>query len=90
MLRTRNYTLNGTPQQMTIDDMINTPNTISIQNTSPTGFAYIGTENVSNSSYGFKLYPGQGFMADLASEHKLWAVGDSNVTVAVMIIERPQ
>lgn len=90
MIRTRNYVLNGTPQEMTINDMINTPNTISIENTAATGFAYIGLENVSSSSYGFKLYPGQSFMADLSSDHQLWAVGDNGVTVAVMIIERPQ
>jgi hypothetical protein len=73
---------------MTINDAIDTPNSISIQNTSPTGFAYIGNENVSSSSYGFKLYPGQSFMADLAADYQIWAIGDNNVTVAVMIIEK--
>lgn len=90
MIRTRNHTLSGTPLEMTIEDMINTPNTISIQNTSSSGYAYLGNESVSASSYGFRLYPGHSFQADLAADHKIWAVGDSGVSVAIMVIEKTQ
>jgi hypothetical protein len=88
MLRTRNLTLNGTAQELTIDDVIDTPNTVSIQNLSDSGFAYLGNEIVTTSNYGHKLFPGQSFSIELNSDDKLWAVGDSGVTVAVLILEK--
>lgn len=88
MLRTRNLTLNETAQELTIDDMIDTPNTVSIQNTSETGYAYIGAESVSTSVYGHKLFPGQSFSVDLGANDQIFAVGDSGVTAAVFILEK--
>jgi hypothetical protein len=88
MLRTRNLTLNGTPQELTIDDAVDSPNSISIQNTSDTGYAYIGTQTVSSTSYGHKLFPGQSFFIDLGAENKLYATGDTGVTVSVLILEK--
>lgn len=88
MLRTRNLNLNGTAQQITIDDVINNPNSISIQNLSDSGYAYLGNESVTSSSYGHKLFPGQSFSIDLSPYDKIWAVGDSGVTIAVFIMEK--
>lgn len=88
MLRTRNLTLNGTAQELTIDDDLDTPNNISIQNTSDTGYAYIGGYGVTTSSYGHKLFPGQSFSVELASNDQIWAAGDSGVTVSVFILEK--
>jgi hypothetical protein len=89
MLRTRNLTLNGTAQEITIDDAVDSPNNISIQNTSDSGYAYLGIENVTSSNYGHKLFPGQSFSTDLLANDKIFAVGDSGVTVAVFILEKP-
>ena len=86
MLRTKNLTLSGTAQELTIDDMIDTPNTISVQNTDLFAPLYIGNELVTTSSYGIKLAPGQMWSADLGPDDKLYAVGSS--TVAVLILER--
>jgi hypothetical protein len=88
MLRTRNLTLNGTAQELTIDDMIDTPNSLSVQNTSDSGYAYIGNQSVTTSGYGHKLFPGQSFSIDLGSDDQVFAVGDSGVTVAVFILEK--
>jgi hypothetical protein len=88
MLRTRNLTLNGTAQQITIDDTIDNPNTISIQNTADSGYAYLGNESVTSSNYGHKLFPGQTFSVELSAEDKIFAVGDSGVTVAAFILEQ--
>jgi len=88
MLRTRNLTLNGTAQELTIDDMIDTPNSLSIQNTSDSGYVYVGNEAVTSSNYGHKLFPGQSFSVELGSNDQVFAVGDSNVTVAVFILEK--
>jgi len=88
MLRTRNLTLNGTAQELTINDVINTPNSFSIQNTSDTGYAYVGNQSVTSSNYGHKLFPGQSFSIELGSNDQLFAVGNSGVTVAVFILEK--
>ena len=86
MLRTRNLTLTSTPQELTIDDDMDTPNTISIQNTDSLEPIYIGSESVTTSSYGIKLAAGQTFSAELAANDQIYAVGSG--PVAVMILER--
>ena len=87
MLRTRNLTLTNTAQELTIDDAIDTKNTISIQNTHATADAFIGAGNVTSSVYGIKLAPGVIWSADLGPNDQIFAVGNST-TVAVLILER--
>ena len=86
MLRTRNLTLTSTAQELTINDDIDTANTISVQNTDATAPIYIGNASVTSSNYGIKLAAGQIWSADLAPNHQIYAVGTS--TVAVLILER--
>jgi hypothetical protein len=86
MLRTRNLTLSGTAQELTIDDAVDGPNTISVQNTDVAAPLYIGNESVTTSNYGIKLTAGQIWSADLGPDDKIYAVGSS--TAAVMILER--
>ena len=87
MLRTRNLTLTSTAQQLTIDDAMDSPNTISVQNTDSSAVLYIGNASVTSSNYGIKLSSGQIWSADLAADDKIYAVG-AGTTVAVMILER--
>lgn len=86
MLRTRNLTLDGTPTLLTITDEVDSPSTISIQNTDASEYVYIGTEDVTESSYGIKLAPGLITSVDLGAYDQLYAVGVG--TVAVLILER--
>jgi hypothetical protein len=86
MLRTRNLTLTSTAQELTIDDMVDTPNTISVQNTDVAAPLYIGNESVTTSNYGIKLTAGQIWSADLGADDKIYAVGTAGV--AVLILER--
>jgi len=86
MLRTRNLTLTSTAQELTIDDSIDTPNTISVQNTDASAPLYIGNASVTSSIYGIKLSAGQIWSADLNAYDKIYAVGTS--TVSVLILER--
>jgi hypothetical protein len=86
MLRTRNLTVNATPALLTIADEVDSPNTISVQNTDSSNPVYLGGPSVTSSSYGIKLAAGQIFSADLGSYDKLYAVGSG--TVAVLILER--
>jgi hypothetical protein len=87
MLRTRNLTLTSTAQEITINDGINTENTISIQNTHATADAYLGTSNVTSSSYGIELAAGDTWSADLSASDQIFGVG-TNTTVAVLILEK--
>ena len=89
MIRTRNLTLTSSPVEATLQDSVDAPTSISIENTATTGFAYIGTSSVSSSNYGFKIYPAQTFVADLDPYEKLYVMGDSGVTVAILILDRP-
>ena len=86
MLRTRNLTLTSTAQEITIDDMIDTPNTISVQNTDASAPVYIGNESVTSSNYGIKLSAGQIWSADLGPDDQVYAVGTS--TASILILER--
>jgi len=86
MLRTRNLALTSTAQELTIDDSIDTANTISVQNTDASAPIYIGNASVTSSNYGIKLAAGQIWSADLAPNDQIYAVGTS--TVSVLILER--
>lgn len=86
MLRTRNLTLSSTPTLLTITDGVDSPNTISIQNTDPSATVYLGEATVSSSSYGVKLAAGQIWSADLGAYDNLYATGTAGV--AVLILER--
>ena len=86
MLRTKNLTLSGTAQELTIDDMVDTANTISVQNTDLSAPLYIGNESVTSTNYGIKLSAGQAWSADLGADDKIYAVGTS--TASVLILER--
>jgi len=86
MLRTRNLTLTSTAQEITIDDMIDTANTISVQNTDSSAPVYIGNESVTSSNYGIKLSAGQIWSADLGPNDQVYAVGTS--TASILILER--
>jgi len=86
MLRTRNLTLTSTAQEITINDMIDTANTISVQNTDASAPVYIGNESVTSSNYGIKLLAGQIWSADLGPDDQVYAVGTS--TASILILER--
>lgn len=86
MLRTNNITLSGSPVELTLHDEIDTPNTISIQNTHSSEYLYLGGSLVSSSSYGIRLLPGQIWSADLGAYDRLYANGAG--TVAVLVLER--
>jgi hypothetical protein len=51
--------------------------TVSIQNLDSTNFVLLGGSNVSTSSYGFRIDPGQTFTATLSPTDDLYAVSHS-------------
>ena len=90
MIRTRNFTLStSTPTELTIADTVQSTNTLVVQNNNDAGYIYLGTNSVSSSNYGYKLFPGQGFTIELSAYSRLYAVCSTNtMTAAVMVIER--
>ena len=90
MIRTRNLTLStSTPIELTIIDSVQSANTLVVQNNNDSGYIYLGTDSVSASNYGFKLFPGQGFTIELSAYSHLYAVSSAAaMTAAVMVIER--
>jgi hypothetical protein len=88
MLRTRLLGMTLTPQELTFDDSVNNPNSLSIQNVSDSKYAYLGNELVSPTNYGHRLYPGQTFSIELLPEDKIFAVGEDGCTLAVFVIEK--
>lgn len=88
-IRTRNLTLNGTPQELTVyDSEANRVNSLSVQNTHPTAMVYLGVSNVSSTNFGHKLFPKQSFTIDLNPLDRIYAVGETGATVAVFIQEK--
>lgn len=87
-LKHRVITLNSTPQQLNIREVVDSRGTLSVQNIVTTGYAYLGNSGVTTTSYGHKLYPAQSFTIEMSSSDDLWAVGDNEVQVAVFIQDR--
>lgn len=87
MIKQRIQALNGTPVDLTYTGVIDPLTVLSIQNIMDSGYAYLGNENVSVNNYGHKLYPGQSFTIELAPNDKLFAVGDSGVSIAIFSLD---
>lgn len=89
MIKTRNMTLNGTATLVMPTDSTPGYSSVAIENTSTTGFAYIGDATVTTSNYGFKLYPAQTITMDVDQYEKLYICGDTGVTAAILILDKP-
>lgn len=84
MIKHRMYSLNSTPVNLVVHEVIDSMNTLCIQNVSTSGFVYLGMSNVTSSSYGHKLFPGASLNIDLAAATNIYAVGDAGTTVSVL------
>ena len=87
MIRQSIIPLSGTPIDLTYTGFLDRPMALSIQNIMDSGYAYLGNENVSISNYGHKLYPGQSFTIELSPNDKIFAVGDSGVSVSTFRLD---
>ena len=87
-LRHKIQSLNSTAVNLVVREATDARNSMSIQNVSNTGFAYLGNSTVTSSDFGIKLYPGQIYTIEFAPSDDIWAVGDSGVQVAIFNIDR--
>lgn len=80
---------NTTALPLTFEDTIQSAYTLVVQNNNDSGYLYLGASNVSSSSYGYKLYPGQGFTIEMSSLNRLYAAPSaSGMTVSILVVER--
>lgn len=89
MIRTRNLLLTSTAVEATVQDSVDAPNSIAIQNTSLIGNVYVGNASVTTTNYGYKLFPSQAITMDIVPYEKIYIVGDSGTTAAVLIMDTP-
>lgn len=87
MIRQQIIELSSTPIDVTYSGIGDRLTVLSIQNIMTDGYAYLGNQNVSSSEYGHKLYPGQSFTIELAPNDKIFAVGDSGVSIAKFVLD---
>ena len=87
-LRHKVQSLNSTAVNLVVRETTDARNSMSIQNVSSVGFAYLGNSSVTTTDFGIKLFPGQIYTMELAPSDDIWAVGDSGVQVAVFNIDR--
>lgn len=80
--------LNSTPQNAVTRGNGHSMNTLSIQNISNSGNAYLGNSLVTTTNFGYKVCPGQSFCIEMAFSNNIYAVGDSGVQIAVMEVHR--
>jgi hypothetical protein len=79
----------STSTALTYEDNVQSSYTLVIQNNNDSGYVYIGSSSVSTSSYGYKLFPGQGLTVELSAFNRLYAVCSTNtMTVSLLVIER--
>lgn len=89
MITTRNLTLNSTPVEASVDGEIDARNSICIQNTSLSKFVYVGGSSVSATNYGYRLSPNQAITMDLDPYDKIYVMGDTDATAAILILDQP-
>ena len=82
------HSLNSTAVNLVVREATDARNSMSIQNISNTGFAYLGANGVTTTDFGIKLFPGQIYTIEFASSDDIWAVGDSGVQMAIFNIDR--
>lgn len=87
MIRQKNMTLTSAAVEVTFSDEVQSPNSMSVENTSPDKNVYIGNSSVTSTNYGFKIYPAQTITIDMNPFDKLYACGDSGATIAIMVVE---
>lgn len=87
-LRHKIQSLNSTAVNLVVRENTDAVNSMSIQNVSNVGFAYLGNESVTTTNFGIKLFPGQIYTIELAPSDNIWAAGDSGVQVAIFNIDR--
>ena len=67
-----------TPVELTPEGKVHSGLDLTVQNIDEEAIIYLGAEDVSSVSYGFKLLPGAGFSIELNPRDELYAISDTD------------
>ena len=67
-----------TPVELTPEGKVHSGLDLTVQNLDEEAIVYLGAEDVSSTSYGFKLLPGAGFSIELNPRDELYAISDTD------------
>lgn len=67
-----------TVTELTPDGKMHSGLDLTVQNVHESAVVYLGAANVSDSDYGYKLEPGDGFSVELNPRDELYAISDTN------------
>ena len=74
-----------TPLELTPEGKVHSGLDLTVQNIDEEAIIYLGAEDVSSISYGFKLLPGAGFSIELNPRDELYAISDTDESEVALL-----
>ncbi len=74
-----------TPLELTPEGKVHSGLDLTVQNIDEEAIIYLGAEDVSSTSYGFKLLPGAGFSIELNPRDELYAISDTDESEVALL-----
>jgi hypothetical protein len=74
-----------TPVELTPEGKVHSGLDLTVQNIDEEAIVYLGAEDVSSTSYGFKLLPGAGFSIELNPRDELYAISDTDESEVALL-----
>jgi hypothetical protein len=75
----------STPIELTPEGKVHSGLDLTVQNIDESAIVYLGAEDVSSTSYGFKLLPGAGFSIELNPRDELYAISDTDESEVALL-----
>lgn len=75
----------STPVELTPEGKVHSGLDLTVQNIDEEAIVYLGAEDVSSTSYGFKLLPGAGFSIELNPRDELYAISDTDESEVALL-----
>ena len=79
------YTLSDTTATKITPNGTHSGMDITIQNVNPSGYVYIGTEDVTSTDYGFRLLPQHAWSIELPGYDDLWLIAETDGLQAAVL-----
>jgi hypothetical protein len=73
------------PVELTPEGKVHSGLDLTVQNLDEEAIVYLGAEDVSSTSYGFKLLPGAGFSIELNPRDELYAISDTDESEVALL-----
>lgn len=80
------YTLSNATPTLVGPMVVHAGSDFTIQNANETGYIYLGDENVSSTSYGFRILPNHSISFELPGNATIYAISSINLMKAAVIV----